>query len=159
MQIFKKKLSAEFNDHLIAGERILALASHTGGKIVATNFALLSFDHHENLRIPWNLCLSAKWEEPVLVVVSQNESNGPAITRAWKLEAPDLIPDTVRERITSAQVFDQVREIPTLGKVRFLARKSGQEISWATLADFEISPSSQTHIQNELIQLRQSLGI
>lgn len=159
MQIFKKKVSAEFTEHLLPRERILALATHAGGKIVATNFALLSFDQHENLRLPWDLALSAKWDEPVLVVVSQNEINGPAVSRGWKLVEPGLIPETVRERITSVQVFDQVRDIPQVGKVRFLARRSDQEISWATLADFEISSSSQTHIQNELTQLRQTLGI
>jgi hypothetical protein len=65
----------------------------------------------------------------------------------------------VRERITTAQVFDQVKDLPEVGKVRFLARKSGQEISWAALPESEISPSSQTHIQNELNRLRQTLGI
>ena len=159
MQIFKKKETAELREHLLPGERILALATHAGGKIVATNLALLSFDHHENLRLPWELALSAKWDEPVLIVLSQNEINGPAVSRGWKLDQPGLIPDTVRERITSVQVFDQVRDIPQVGKVRFLARRSDQEISWSTLADFEISSSSQTHIQNELTQLRQSLGI
>lgn len=159
MQIFKKKVSAEFREHLLPRERILAFATHAGGKIVVTNFALLSFDHHENLRLPWDLALSAKWDEPVLVVVSQNEINGPAVSRGWKLDEPGLIPDTVRERITSVQVFDQVRDVPQVGKVRFLARRSDQKISWATLADFEISSSSQSHIQNELTQLRQTLGI
>ncbi|MEN9742189.1 MAG: hypothetical protein RIR66_1145 [Actinomycetota bacterium] len=158
MSIFKKK-GSEFSDHLITGERVMAAAPHSGGKVVATNFALLSFDNHENLRIPWGLTLSAKWDEPVLIVISQDELTGPAKTRAWQLEEPGLIPDTVRERITTAQVFDQIKDLPQVGKVRFLARKNGQEISWATLPESEISPSSQTHIENELIQLRQTLGI
>ena len=158
MSIFKKK-GSEFSDQLITGERVMAAAPHSGGKVVVTNFALLSFDNHENLRIPWGLTLSAKWDEPVLIVISQDELTGPAKTRAWQLEEPGLIPDTVRERITTAQVFDQIKDLPQVGKVRFLARKNGQEISWATLPESEISPSSQTHIENELIQLRQTLGI
>jgi hypothetical protein len=158
MSIFKRQAS-EFSDHLNSGERVMAAAPHSGGRLVATNFALLSFDNHENLRIPWELTLSAKWDESVLVVVSQDEPNGTARTRAWKLDEPGLIPDTVRERITTAQVFDQVKDLPEVGKVRFLARKSGQEISWAALPVSEISPGSQTHIQNELNELRQTLGI
>lgn len=158
MSIFKRKPS-EFSVHLIPGERVMAAAPHLGGKLVATNFALLSFDHHENLRIPWELTLSAKWDGSALIVVSQVEPNGPATSRAWKLEEPGLVPDTVRERITTAQVFDQVKDLPQVGKVRFLARKSGQEISWAALPESEISPGSQTHIQNELNQLRLTLGI
>lgn len=159
MKFLKNSMPTEFNQHLIHGERILTWANHAGGKLVVTNFALLSFDHHENLRLPWELTLSAKWEEPVLIVVSQAQSNGPSQTRAWQLSQPGLVPESVRERITTTQVFDQVREIKDLGKVRFLARKSATGISWATLCEVQIPQSSQTHLAQELAQLRTSLGI
>lgn len=159
MKFFKNSTPAEVNEHLNPGERILTWAHHAGGKLVVTNIALLSFDHHENLRLPWELALSAKWEEPVLIVASQNEIDGPVQTRAWQLSHPGQVPESVRERITTTQVFDQVREIKDLGKVRFLARKSATGILWATLCEVPITQSSQTHLAQELAQLRASLGI
>ena len=159
MNLFKKKFPAELNDHLAKGERVIAWTSHLGGLIAITDLALLSLDHHENVRIPWELTVSGKWEEPTLIVSLQNELAGPVVQRAWNLVKPGLVPDAVRERITTAQVFDQLQEVPNVGKVRFIARKSPSGITWDYLVSGNLGSDSQTHIQEQLIKLRQTLGI
>lgn len=159
MKFFNRKNFLELSGHLQKGEQVLAWADHNGGKIFATNFALISFDHHDNIRIPWELTLSAKWDETVLAVTSQNSLTGPATTRAWQIANPGMVPAAVRERITQAQIFEQIREIPEVGKVRFLARKGQSGISWSTLTDETLDENSQARIQAELTQLKNTLGI
>lgn len=159
MAIFNRKAKPNLSGHLENGERVLAWTSHSGGDLVVTNFALLSFDHHENLRLPWELVLSAKWDEPILIVNAQDTAGDKVNSRAWNLTEPGLVPDSVRERITTSQVFDQLKEIPGVGKVRFLARKGKSGITWATLAETPVDSNSQTHIDQELESLRQNLGI
>jgi hypothetical protein len=70
-----------------------------------------------------------------------------------------MVPAAVRERITQAQIFEQIREIPEVGKVRFLARKGQSGISWSTLTDETLDENSQARIQAELTQLKNTLGI
>lgn len=159
MRFFRRKPELDLAGHLTKGERVFAWTNHAGGKLVVTNLALLSFDHHEQLRLPWELSLSGKWDEPTLVVTSQAELSEAPVTRAWQLTEPGLVPDSVRERITSAQVFDQVRTIEDIGKVRFVARRGPNGVAWTTLTDAELTPDSQVHIQDELRMLRETLGI
>lgn len=162
---FFNKPDAQIKEHLIKGERIIAWANHAGGKIYVTNFALLSFDHHENLRLPWELSLQGKWEEPLLTVVAQNDPAGALVTRAWQIPDPGLVPDAVRDRITSALLIDQSAQIPDLGEVRFIARKSPQGIIWTTLLPGNLTDQaglnqvSQSHIASELNRLKDALGI
>lgn len=159
MKLFKRSLPNEFADHLQKRERVIAWAKHTGGMIAVTDLALISLDHHENVRIPWELTISGKWDEPILVISLQDSLHGEVKQRAWNLAQPGLVPTAVRERITTAQVFDQVKDIPDLGKVRFIARRSPHGITWDYLSDQKFNPNSQTHIQAALSQLRQTLGI
>lgn len=159
MGLFRNKVPEDLISHLEDGEHVIAWANHSGGKIIVTNRNLLSLDHHQNLKFPWHLALWAKWEEPVLQVAAQDELTGPAITRAWNISNPGLVPDSIRERVTSSQIFDQLRELPGIGKVRFLARRSESGIHWVTLTDLNLDIDSQNHIETELLQLRQSLGI
>lgn len=159
MNLFKKKVPTQLKDHLTKGERVIAWTNHSGGLIAVTDLALLSFDHHENVRIPWELTISGKWEEPLLVISLQSELGGPVIQRAWNLGEPGLVPDAVRERITTAQVFDQLQDVKNVGKVRFIARRSPDGISWDYLANGNLGLDSQTHIQDQLNKLRQTLGI
>lgn len=159
MKLFNKP-AKEIAEHLQKGERVIAWTNHAGGKIYVTNFALLSFDHHENLRLPWELTLQGKWDEPVLTVVAQSDIAGPPVTRAWQITEPGLVPDAVRDRITSALVVDQIRSIPQVGEVRFIARKGPQGIIWTTLVgETGLPTASQTHIETELALLKDSLGI
>lgn len=159
MRFFNRTKFPELAGNLIKGEQVLAWADHSGGKIFATNFALISFDHHDSIRIPWELSLSAKWDEPLLTVNSQDSSTGPAVVRAWQIADPGMVPAAVRERITQAQIFEQIRDLPEVGKVRFLARKGPLGITWSTLTDEAINENSQAHIQAELTQLKNTLGI
>ena len=159
MRFFNRTKFPELDGNLEKGEQVLAWADHSGGKIFATNFALNSFDQHDSIRIPWELSLSAKWDEPFLTVISQDSSTGPAIVRAWQIADPGMVPAAVRERITQAQIFEQIRDLPEVGKVRFLARKGPTGISWSTLTDEVLDENSQAHIQAELTQLRNTLGI
>jgi hypothetical protein len=161
---FKNNNYPELSEKLIKNERVLAEAEHTSGKIFATNFALLSFDQHELIRIPWELALIGKWNEPLLTISSQASPTAEPVTRSWQIINPGLIPAAVRDRITGAQVFDQLREIPNLGQVRFLARKGPNGVTWTTLLDgnpfFEVSDfDSQTHIKNEILEFKKTLGI
>ena len=159
MNLFKKKVPSQLNDHLAKGERVMAWANHSGGLVAVTDLALLSLDRHENVRIPWELTISGKWDEPMLVVSLQNELGGPVIQRAWNLVEPGLVPDAVRDRITTAQVFDQLEDVENVGKVRFIARRSPYGINWDYLVSGNLGPDSQNHIQDQLIKLRQTLGI
>lgn len=159
MKFFSRPNFPELAEDLVKGEHVLAWADHGGGKIYATNLALLSFDHHDRIRIPWELTLSAKWEEPYLSVTSQDSSSGSPVTRAWQISDPGMIPAAVRERITQSQIFEQIRDLPGVGKVRFIARKGPNGISWSTLTDEVLDENSQAHIQAELAQLKNTLGI
>lgn len=150
----------ELAGHLLDGERVIAWAEHAGGKIYVTNLGLLSFDHHENLRLPWELSLQGKWEEPVLTVIAQDEITGPPVTRAWRIQEPGLVPEAVRDRITSALVIDQVKQVQHVGNVRFIARKNRAGITWTTLTESTVNDAaSQSHIALALSDLKESLGI
>lgn len=159
MKLFRKSIPEQLAENLVKNERVLAWANHPGGVVAVTNLALISLDHHERVRIPWELTVSGKWDEPLLVVTLQENLGGVPTQRAWNLAQPGLVPTAVRERITTAQVFDQVKEVPEVGIVRFIARQGPQGISWDYLTDENISTDSQTHIKNALSQLRQTLGI
>lgn len=159
MELHKYKDIGFFAGHLIKDERILAWTNHAGGKVAVTNFAFLSFDHHENLRLPWEFSLAAKWNEPVLQITSQINFDEDPLPRVWKLVEPGKVPETVRERITNAQVFDQIKEISGVGKVRFVARNGRSGISWTTIAEEKIDFNSQNLINLELAEIRSTLGI
>ncbi len=164
ISFFGKNKFPELTEHLVNGERVLAIADHSGGKIYVTNFALLSFDHHDRIRIPWELTLFGKWDEPVLTVSSQADSLADPQIRGWQIVEPGFVPEAVRDRITGAQVFDQIKEIPEVGKVRFLARKGPAGVTWTTLLDGKpvsgsLTSDSQTHIANEIFEFKKTLGI
>ncbi len=159
MKLFKKSVPEELAEQLENKERVFAWAIHPGGIIGVTNLALISLDHHERVRIPWELTISGKWDEPILIVTHQEKIAGQVLQRAWNLAEPGSVPTAVRERITTAQVFEQVKEVPDFGKVRFIARKGPNGIIWDFLTDEKITQDSQTHIENTLRDLRQTLGI
>lgn len=159
MNWFKRSVPEKLQPYLAKRERLIAWANHSGGLIAVTNLALISLDHHENVRIPWELSISGKWEEPILIISLQEQLHAPVKQRAWNLIEPGLVPTAVRERITTAQVFDQLMDVSHVGKVRFIARRGPDGIFWDYLSEQQLNEDSQSHIQNALNQLRQTLGI
>ncbi len=137
MSIFQKSEStpAELKSLVQRGDQLLAWARHNGGLIAVTKRHLISIDHHETNRIPWELTLQAKWDEPLLLIVLQGQTQGEPIHMAWTMDEPGEVPSAVRDRVTAAVLVDQVREVQDIGRVRFIARRGPDTVSWIALPD------------------------
>lgn len=146
--------------------KVLAWSAHRGGFIVATNQALISTDAHDSTLTPWGNTVAARWNEPMLTVFVQHELDSQPTAMAWMLDDPGMVPNAVHDRVTSANLVDLAREIPGVGSVRFIARRSPQGTTWTTVlegadvtASGELTAAQQGSIADELRELRSTLGI
>lgn len=155
-------LPAELEKLLVGQGRLLAWAQHSGGFIAVTNKSLVNVDSHSTSITPWSESLQAKWEPPQLTIVFQGPNDLTPETRAWMLAEDSQLPRAVRDRVTAAVVLDRVYELPTAGKVRFVARKDENQAYWSALGDdLEASQSvaGQLEIAKAMAELRSTFGI
>jgi len=130
-----ERVPTELKQLIPRGEKLMAWARHGGGLIAVTSESLVSIDHHETQIRPWDLALQARWEEPLLAIVVQDSLDGVPVTLSWQLSEPGLVPQAVRDRVTGAVLVDQVHQVADVGRVRFVARRSGQDVKWTAVAD------------------------
>jgi hypothetical protein len=162
MRLFQRPepMPSEIRELMSPGEFVLAWANHSGGVIAITDRRLLSTDSHGSDSVLWQDSLSAKWDAPVLTLAA-TRGDQPA-SLSWQLNEPGLVPTAVRDRVTSVIVVDQLMDIPDVGRVRFIARRTSQGVVWTTVPDTSVeheSHSVQERIREALGSLRSTLGI
>lgn len=164
MSIFRKDEAtpAELKAIIQRGDQLLAWAHHGGGLIAVTKQNLISIDHHETKRIPWELTLQAKWDEPLLLIVVQRDTHSEPLHMAWTMDQPGEVPSAVRDRVTAAVLVDQVREVQDIGRVRFIARRGPDTVTWIALADDREAAGTEAgaqRIREGLAEIQTIFGI
>mgnify|MGYP000290575808 CR=1 FL=1 len=162
MKFFQRPepLPGEIRSVIESNEYLLAWSLHSGGVLAVTDKRLISSDPHGISFILWQDSISAKWEQPLLsVVVIKGESPE---TLAWKIDEPGLVPTAVRDRVTATIVIDRIVDIPEVGRVRFIARRTPAGVTWSTVPESSVDGESapiQERIREALRSLRANLGI
>ena len=148
---------------LVASEgRLLAWAQHSDGFIAVTNNSLVVVDSLTTKVTPWLDSLQASWNPPKLTIVFQRESDLESESRSWILDESSQLPSAVHDRVTAAVIVDRVYELPTAGRVRFVARKDANQAYWTAIPDDLVASKSeagQLEILQALAELRSSFGI
>ncbi len=140
-------------------DRLLAWAPHRGGSLAVTDKNLVSTSELGNALTPWSISLQARWEPPMLTLVTMLSSQSVATSQTWTLDEPGKIPSAVRDRVTCAVVVDRVYDLPNAGRVRFVARRDGQKVTWTTVADDLPAVQSVAGIQDVTQALRELKSI
>ena len=142
--------------------RLLAWATHANGLIAVTKNSLVNLDNQGSTITPWHDSVQAKWEAPNLTVVFQGQAESKPTIRSWVLDESSQLPRAVRDRVTSAVVIDRVFELPSAGKVRFVARKDEKRVFWSAIADDQVASQTeigQKEIEKAVVELRATFGI
>jgi len=143
-----------------SNEYLLAWSTHSEGVLAVTDKRLISSDPHGVTTILWQDSLSAKWEQPLLSLIVM-KAQVPE-TLAWKIDEPGLVPTAVRDRVTAAIVIDRLIEVPEVGRVRFIARRTADGVIWSTVPESSVDVQAapiQDLIREALRTLRSNLGI
>ena len=140
-------------------ETLLAWAVTDIGLLAVTNSRLLLTQSECSESRLWQDAISARWEAPALQITFSNEDQLEVLE--INLAEPGLVPDAVRDRVTSVIVFDRVVSVPEVGNVRFLARRISDGVSWFTMPLSQIPDTETTRnlIAVEMRSLRANLGI
>lgn len=152
----------ELTQAITSQGRLLDWASHSEGLIAVTKTSLVDLSGIKTSITPWTDALQAKWEPPYLTVIFQGQQDEKPTARTWTLDEASQLPSAVRDRVTSAVVVDRFFELPTAGRVRFLARKDEKRSYWSVIADDQDASQSDTgkeEIAMALAELRSSFGI
>lgn len=146
-------------------EYVIAWASAADGShVVATDRALRATGPLGGVRLEWHEIAEATWREGVLRVVEERSTQGsrPRM-HTWLFDRPGLLPDAVRDRVTTSIVVNQhVRLIGRSG-VRIIGRRvpGSDELAWTLRFDaaFDASdPQVRAMAEAELADLRRQLG-
>ncbi|MGI5491556.1 hypothetical protein [Microtetraspora malaysiensis] len=140
------------------GERLLSHARTTdgGGYAVATTLAL---HLPGGQRLPWHLVDKATWDENGLTVVMTDGE-----THAVALPEPGLLPETIRERVTSSIVASRHVTLDARGGVRLVARRvpDSDQPRWDFAFDPGLDaddPGLRALAEQALEEVRRSLGV
>ena len=142
--------------------QVLAWEQNGNGYLAVTKRSLVSITGDEVMVTPWTDSLQAKWDPPQLNVIFQSQDAVKPEVKSWTLEETSQLPRAVRDRVTSAVVVDRVFELPTAGKVRFVARKDEYRAYWSAIADnpeMSQTDSGKQEIASALAELRSTFGI
>jgi len=153
-------LPAQIRSVMESNEYLLAWSTHSSGVLAVTDKRLISAQAQVVSTVLWEDSLSAKWEEPLLSLVVLHEQA--TQTLSWKLDEPGLVPTAVRDRVTATIVIDRLVDIPEVGRVRFIARRTANGVIWSTVPEGSIDAQSapiQERIRESLRSLRSNLGI
>ena len=155
-------IPAELASAVASEGRLLAWARHSGGLLAVTKNSLVDISVHKTTITPWSNSLQAKWDPPNLTVIFQGQKDAAPESRSWILDEASQLPRAVRDRVTSAVIVDRAFELPTAGRVRFVARKDENQAYWSAFADDQAASqtdSGQMEIAKALTELRASFGI
>ncbi|WP_245647050.1 hypothetical protein [Microtetraspora niveoalba] len=145
------------------GERLLshartadADAGEAGGYAVATTLAL---HLPGGRRLPWHLVDKATWDEDGLTVVMTDGE-----THKAALPEPGLLPETIRERVTSTIVASRHVALDARGGVRLVARRvpGTEQPRWEFVFDPGLDPGDpglRALAEQALEEVRRSLGV
>lgn len=170
MRLRRPGLPAEMRDEvtLERGERPVAWGTARAAEgivpIVATDRALHVGPLAHPSRLPWDRCIRATWEEPILDLVVQPVPGGPTRSLALRLEDMGELPVVVRERITDS-VVAQHHVVLRDGKgVRLVARRVADDgsLRWSVVFDAGLDPRDpalRREADAALLELRSQLGI
>ena len=143
-----------------ANEYLLAWTTHASGVLAVTDRRLIISESDGVSTILWQDSLSAKWEQPFLSLVVLQEQATKTLT--WELVEPGLVPTAVRDRVTATIVIDRLIDVPDVGRVRFIARRTADGVVWSTVPEGSVDAQSapiQERIRESLRTLRSNLGI
>ena len=156
------KLPSELATAIPKNDRLLAWATYRGGLLAVTDKNLVCIDNLEPTLISWTIALQARWEPPMLTLVTQPDSQTVATSQTWELDLPGKVPSALRDRVTSAVIVDRAYDLPNAGRVRFVARRDGQNVTWIAVADDLAAPQSvegANDVANALTELKSIFGI
>jgi hypothetical protein len=147
---------------LAKGERVLAEATSSDGEqsLIATQVAL----HLDGRVIRWDQILSAKWDEPHLMISVQIDPSHAAEHIMVSLENARRFLEVVRDRVTASVVMTERRSLPIGAVATFTARKRSDtgEMVWSVIFDGNpdlSDPELIEQAEHVLADLRGSLGI
>lgn len=170
MRLRRATLPAEFRDQvtLERGERPVAWGTASGAEalvpIVATDRALHVGPLAHPSRLPWDRCVRATWEEPVLDLVVQPVPGGPTRSLALRLVEMGELPVVIRERITDSVVAQHHVVLRGDKGARLVARRVADDASvrWSVVFDAGLDPRDpelRREADAALAELRSQLGI
>jgi hypothetical protein len=162
MRFFQRPqpLPADLKSVMETNEYLLAWSMHSDGNLAVTDKRLISSDSNGVISVLWQDSLSAKWDQPLLsLIVMRSESPE---TLAWTIKEPGLVPTAVRDRVSATILIDRLIDVPEVGRVRFIARRTTAGVAWHTVPETSIDTQSapiQERIRETLRALRSTLGI
>lgn len=130
---------------LAAGERLLAYTRTAGGEWLAgTDRAL----HLAGVQLGWHEVDRVRWAQDtrVLEVVMQPQGAEPSVTHRAELPVPGLLPELVRERVTSSIVVTERVLLAGRASARIIARRSHDgEVRWSVIYDDGVQEDDRLH--------------
>lgn len=149
---------------LAKGERLLAYArTADGGWVAGTNRAL---HMGADLVLGWNEIDQARWldAERVLEIVPLPTGVEPMPIQRIAIPAPGLLPELVRERVTSNIVATERVAIAGSAGVRLVARRlpDGAGVRWSATYDPGVDsrdPAVQERVRAAIAELQSRLGV
>jgi hypothetical protein len=150
----------------VPGERVLAWIPVGSSSLIATDEALLlPADGGAEVRVPWDRVLRASWEPEVFEVTAQPEAGGRPVVHRVRFDGdPGVLPEVVRERVTSSIVVQHHAELLGERGARFVARRTpgSTDLRWAVVFDPGLDPADpelRRRADEALAEFRASLGI
>jgi hypothetical protein len=149
-----------------AGERVLAWMPVGASSLVATSSALLlPAGAADDVRLPWDRIVRASWEPEIVEVTAQPESGGRPVVHRVRIEGdPGVLPEVVRERVTSSIVVQHHVLLEGERGARVVARRvpGSTDLRWSVVFDAGLDPTDpalRARADDALTALRTSLGI
>jgi hypothetical protein len=158
----EEKISVELAAAIPSSDRLLAWASFLGGFLAVTDKNLVCLAKSQLTVTPWSIALQARWEPPMLTLVTQQDSNSIATSQTWSLIEPGKVPSAMRDRVTSTVIVDRAYDLPNAGRVRFVARRDGQAVNWITVVQDTAATQSAAgayDVAQALAELKSIFGI
>jgi len=167
----KFRTPAEIRER-VPGERVLAWMAVGDSSLVATDTALVLPEEDgvrrpagADRRVPWDRVLRASWEPEIVEVTAQPETGGrPVVHRVRISGEPGVLPEVVRERVTSSIVVQHHAVLDGERGARFIARRipGSTDLRWSVVFDAGLDPADPALrvVADEILAtLRTSLGI
>ena len=158
----EEKIPAQLSAAIPSADRLLAWATYRGGFLAVTDKNLVCVEQSQPTVTPWSIALQARWEPPVMTLVTQQDSQSIATSQTWSLIEPGKVPSAIRDRVTSAVIVDRAYDLPNAGRVRFVARRDGQAVKWITVVEDTAAAQSTAganDVAQALAELKSIFGI
>jgi hypothetical protein len=148
------------------GERVIAHADLAGGGVaVATDRALLLPAEGRCSVLPWHRVARAEWDDEThALTVTDLGGDGHRPDRiVLELAEPNLLPETVRERVTASIVVSRHVRLTGGSGVRVIGRRvsGADQLAWQMVWDAGVDPTVAEYADRAdaaLAQLREQTG-